>query len=106
LYTFSTFEIAGSFALLRPILYTVLAASILLFILIVVPKWKAVFLSTFLVTSVSILNVIVAGQVLFFSAIGADELNLTGDSVGMILFMLILGVSVLNILLYLIRYRS
>ncbi|NLP52551.1 hypothetical protein [Bacillus sp. RO1] len=106
MYTYSSFEIAGSFALLRPILYTILAVSIFLFIFIVVPKFKATIQSTFLVMIVSLLNILVAGLVMFFSAIVADELNLDGDSVGMILFMSIFAISALNMLLYLMRNRS
>ncbi|TYS67828.1 hypothetical protein FZC76_14815 [Sutcliffiella horikoshii] len=106
MFTYQSFEIDGSFALLRPILYMLLAVSILLFILIVVPKFKAMILSTLMVIILSLLNILVAAQVMVFSAIAADELNFAGDSVGMILFMSILAISALNMLLFLKRNRS
>ncbi|MCM3618279.1 hypothetical protein M3936_11885 [Sutcliffiella horikoshii] len=106
MFTYSSFEIAGAFALLRPILYTLLVANVLLFILNIVPRLKAKYLNSFIVLGASFLKVVIALQVVFFGAVVADELNLAGDTVGMILLMLIVGISALNILIYLISSKD
>lgn len=106
MYTYESFEKFGSFILLRPVFGTLLTASILLFLILIIPKARGKLLNGFIIISISVLSIVVSAQVLFYDAIIVDELGLGGDAVTTYIFLGIVGFSLLNPLLYFGRYRN
>ena len=75
MYTYESFETMGSFTLLRPIFITLLIVSVMMFILVILPRTKNKIISGFTVSFISILSILVSAQVLFYSGIIVDEIN-------------------------------
>ena len=100
MYTYDSFVTMGTFTLLRPILITFLVVSVLLFVLILIPKAKKKFINGFSVISLSLLSIWVSAQIIFYQGIIVDELNLGGDSTSFFLFLAITGISCLNLIIY------
>ncbi|MEH6996274.1 hypothetical protein V7075_26815 [Neobacillus drentensis] len=106
MYTYDSFETLGSFTLLRPIFITVIIASLALFFILVVPKFKKKLVNGFTVFSVSAISIVVSGQLLFYHAIVADEINLGGDTVSTYLFFVIIGICIVNCLIFLFNQKE
>ncbi|RLQ91276.1 hypothetical protein [Planomicrobium sp. Y74] len=102
MYTHPTFESFGTFILMRPIFYSLLAASIALFVLIVWPSLRRRLLNTFAVLSISALTFWVSVQTMYYDAIIVDEIELGGDPVTTYMVLLIVALSFMNPLFYLI----
>lgn len=102
MYTHPTFESYGTFILLRPIFYSLLAASVVLLVFIVWPKLRKRLLNIFAVVSISLLTFWVSVMTFYYHAIIVDEIGLGGDSVSFYLFLLIAALSVLNPFIYLL----
>ena len=80
MYTYESFETLGSFTLLRPIFITFLIGLVIMFSLVILPGAKNKIINGFTVSFISILTILVSAQVLFYSGIIVDEINLGGDS--------------------------
>lgn len=100
MYTYEAFETIEQFSLLRPIFISLLIFSVILSISIILSKRFTKFLNVFSVISISVMAIIISSQLLFYSAIIVDEINLDGDSISFGLYIGILSLSVLNPLLY------
>ena len=100
MYTYESFETMGSFTLLRPIFITLLIVSVIMFILVILPRAKSKIINGFTVSFISILTILLSAQVLFYSGIIVDEIGLGGDAVSTVLFLVIVVMSVLNLLIY------
>ena len=96
---YSSFEIFGAFPLLRPILFLLLAVTIILFITLLIPKIRVYLLNGFAVISLSVVTMLVAMQVVYYHAIIVDEIGLSGDPVSIYLFLAIASFGIVNSLL-------
>ncbi|ANU11852.1 hypothetical protein BBH88_17150 [Planococcus antarcticus DSM 14505] len=105
IYTYSSFESFGTFTLLRPILFLLLAVALLLFIALLIPKIRMNLLNRIAVISLSVESVVVGIQVVYYHAIIVDEIGLGGDTVSLFLFLAIALFGLLNPLLYLLASR-
>ena len=81
-FTYKNFEIDGIFTLLDPIFQVLLLFSILFLVIVILKK-----VSFGLCLLFASFTVIVSGQLLWFSAIIVDELNLGGNSTGTYMFL-------------------
>ncbi len=89
------------FDYLRPI-FIVFVSILILFIFF----QKSKFINGFSVISISIICSLISAISLWQIGIMADELNLAGDPVSFILFFSVIGLSALNILVYLFRNKD
>ncbi|MBT2695711.1 hypothetical protein [Bacillus sp. ISL-55] len=85
---------------MRPIFFTLLTVSILLIILIISRKLPEKLLNGFSVISLSIVIGVITVQVTYYDAIIVDEIGLGGDPTIFFLAFAILGLSVLNPMLF------
>lgn len=106
MYTYSSFEDSGTFILLRPILFLLLAVAFLLFLAILMPRIRNTMLNSFAVISLSIVSMFVALQVVYYHAIIVDEIGLGGDPVSLYLFLAIAGFGLVNPFLYLLARQK
>lgn len=90
MYTYESFVTEGAFTLLQPVFYSSLLAAVILLIFALTSKA----ISGIVVVFISLILIIISGQVLFFDAIIADELGLGGDGTATLLF---LGIAFLNL---------
>ena len=104
MYTYESFETLGSFTLLRPIFVTFLIVSLILLVIIILPRTKNKIINGFTVACISILSILVSAQTLFYSGIIVDEINLGGDAVSTYLFLAIAVISILNPIIYFGRH--
>ena len=104
MYTYESFETLGSFTLLRPIFVTFLIISVILFFIVILPRNKSKILNGFTVICISSLFIVVSAQILFYSGIIVDEINLGGDAVSTYLFLAIAVISILNPIIYFGRH--
>lgn len=102
MYTYESFERLGAFILLRPIFLTFLIISLLLFLVVVIPRLKNKIINGFTVICISTISVVVTSQLLFYDAIIVDEINLGGDGVSTYMFLAIIVFSILNTILFFI----
>lgn len=100
MYTYESFATSGAFTLLRPIFITFLLVSISLFLLVIMPTIKKKLVNSFSVISLSIISVIVSGQLMFYEAIIVDEIGLSSDGVSFYLFLAILILGITNPIIY------
>ncbi|MFZ0447449.1 MAG: hypothetical protein WAM95_22995 [Bacillus sp. (in: firmicutes)] len=104
MYTYESFETLGSFTLLRPIFVTFLIVLVMLFFMVILPRTKNKIINGFTVVSISILSILISAQILFYSGIIVDEMNLGGDAVSTYLFLTIAVISILNPIIYFGRH--
>lgn len=100
MYSYEPFETLGVFTLLRPVFWTILLMTLLLFLGVIIPKVRKKLTNGVMVLSLSFILVFVSAQLLFFDGIIVDELGLGGDAVSSYLFLAIAGFSLANILIY------
>ncbi|RBP96663.1 hypothetical protein DFO70_101479 [Cytobacillus firmus] len=105
MYTYESFVTDGAFTLLRPVISSFLLITVVLFILVWLPKVMQGFLNGFTVMAITMISIIVSGQVLFFEAILADELGLGGGS-GFWMFLVIVILGIVSPIIYFIRHRE
>ena len=103
MYTYESFETLGVFTLLRPIFITILVVSLLLFFVIIIPKFKNKVINGFTVLVLSVISILVSGQLLFYHGIIVDEIGLGGDPVSFYIFLAIVGIGILNLIIYFSR---
>ena len=106
MYTYESFETLGSFTLLRPIFVTFLIVSLILLVIIILPRTKNKIINGFTVACISIPSILVSAQILFYSGIIVDEINLGGDAVSTVLFLAITVINILNFIIYFGRRRK
>ncbi|MCP3738133.1 hypothetical protein [Rossellomorea sp. BNER] len=106
MYTYESFETLGAFTLLRPIFITFLIVSLILFLIVILPRTKNKRINGFTVTSLSIISILISAQVLFYDGVIVDELNLGGDAVSFYMFLAIVVFSILNPIIYFVRHRN
>lgn len=97
-----SFEAFSTFTLMRPVFITFLLLSVMLFIVVVLPiqrKW----LTSFTISSISIVSIVACAQMLYIEGIIVDELNLGGDIVSTFMFLAITLLSLLNPIIYFVR---
>lgn len=104
MYTYESFEEFGVFTLLRPILITFLLVSLMLFLIVLFPRAKNKLINGFTVISISVITILVSAQLLFFHGIIVDEINLAGDPVSFNMFLVIVGLSILNFIIYFVKH--
>ncbi|OAS89534.1 MULTISPECIES: hypothetical protein [Metabacillus] len=104
MYTYESFEEYGAFTLLRPIFITFLLVSLILFLIVILPKTKNKLINGFTVTIISIISILVSAQLLFYHGIIVDEINLAGDPVSFNMFLVIVGLGILNSIIYFVRH--
>lgn len=100
MYTYDSFVANGSFTLLRPVFIIFIIISIILFILISIPKINQKYLNAFSVISLSLVSSTVSIQLVFYHAIIVDEINLGGDELSITMCLMIIALSVLNPFMY------
>lgn len=100
MFTYETFVTDGSFTLMRPIFFTLLLLSILVFIMIISLKLREKLLNSFSIASLSFIIGVITVQVTYYDAIIVDEIGLGGDPMTFFLALAILGLSVLNPMLF------
>ncbi|MFA9558276.1 hypothetical protein ACERII_13290 [Evansella sp. AB-rgal1] len=101
MYIQPTFEASGVFTLLRPIFFTLLIVALFVFIVVIVPKLRKALLNGFAVLSLGILSIFLSAQILFYTGIIVDEINLGGDPVTFYSFFVIAGIWTINLIVYL-----
>jgi hypothetical protein len=72
---------------MRPIFITFLIVSLLLFVIIILPKLREKLANSSLVFGLSLVSLVVSAQLLYYDAIIVDEIGLSGDGVSTILFL-------------------
>lgn len=100
MYTEKTFETLGAFTLLRPIFFTILVATLLLLLVVIIPYLKNRMINGLTVFSMTIISILVSGQLLYYSGIIVDEIGLGGDRVSTYLFLAITGIGIINLIIY------
>lgn len=100
MYTDSMFENLGHFTLFRPVFISILVGSLLLSLILIIPKLKNKLINGFTVISLSVLSILVSGQLLYNSGIIVDEIGLRGDPVTFYIFIAITGMGILNPIIY------
>lgn len=100
MYTFKSFETLGTFTLLRPVFVVILIISLILFFLMIIPRFKNKIVNGFGVASLSTVSIIVSAQLIFYVGVIADEINLGGDAVSIYLFLAIAILSIVNPIIY------
>ncbi|MBX9974774.1 hypothetical protein [Cytobacillus firmus] len=104
MYTYESFVTDGSFTLLQPVFYSFLLAAVLLLIFVLTSKARGI--SGTAVVFISLILIIISGQVLIFDAIIADELGLGGDGTASLLFLGIAVLSLVSPVLFFIRKKE
>ncbi|OEH93629.1 hypothetical protein [Bacillus solimangrovi] len=84
------------FTLLRPMFITLLVMSIVLCLTIIITKKRQKYINWFTISSISIVNFILANQLLTFHFNILDELNLSEDSIDNVANMMFLAISALS----------
>lgn len=100
MYTYQSFETLGEFSLLRPIFITLLIVSFSLFLFMLITKSKDKLVNGFSVIILSMLCILVSGQLMFYDGIIVDEIGLSGDTVSFYLFLAILIFGITNPIIY------
>ncbi|MBS4178328.1 hypothetical protein [Lederbergia citrea] len=96
MYTYDSFESLGAFTLLRPVFVTFMIISLLLFLVMLIPRFKNKFINGTAVISLSAISILVSSQLLFYSGIIVDEVGLGGDAVSTYIYLAIVGLSIIN----------
>lgn len=100
MYTYDSFENLGAFILLRPIFSTILVISLILFIMLLIPRFNSKIINGFTVLSLSAFSILVSGQLLFYNGIIVDEIGLGGDPISFFIFLAIVGMGIINLIIY------
>ncbi|MGE7780535.1 hypothetical protein ACQKL0_11285 [Peribacillus sp. NPDC097264] len=105
MYTYESFAVDGVFTLLRPMLITFVIMGFLLFIGVIFQKRVYSFIHASTVIILSLLSIIVSAQVVFYEGVIVDELGLGGDAMTTYIFLVIIGFSIVNPLIYFSRHK-
>lgn len=87
--------------LLRCVLITFIISLLVIFVALLLQKKRGNLVNGFTLSMISAISVIVSGTNLMIMGYIADEFNLSGDAMSTYMFFIILGLNILNFLLYL-----
>jgi len=99
MYTYDSFVSHGTFTLLRPVPFTLLLVSLVVFLFILIPRTRK-FINGFSVIIMAALTSVITLQLIFYNGILADELNLSGDGVSLTIGILIIALNGFNLVTY------
>ncbi|MFZ0447215.1 MAG: hypothetical protein WAM95_21795 [Bacillus sp. (in: firmicutes)] len=85
---------------LRLVFITFIISSIVISIILFVQRKRSTIVNGFTVSITSIVSIIVSGINLIIMGYIADELNLAGDVISSYMFLIIIGLSILNWFIY------
>ena len=85
---------------LRLVFITFIISLIVISVILLVQRKQNNFVNGFTVSIISIISIIVSGIILIIEGYIADELNLAGDAITSYMFLVILGLSILNLFIY------
>ncbi|CAH8716246.1 hypothetical protein M5W83_01865 [Paenibacillus thiaminolyticus] len=105
MYTHYSFVTAGAFTLLRPIFVTLVMASLLMFLIIILPKLRRKMTGGLAVVGLSLVSVIVSGQLLYYYGVITDELGLRGDLIATSIFFVNLIFCIVNPIIFYTRRK-
>ncbi|AZS13841.1 hypothetical protein [Paenibacillus lutimineralis] len=103
MYTYDSFETAGAFTLMRPIFITLLIVSLLLFVIIILPKLRRKLANGSFVFGLSLVSLVVSAQLLYYQAIIVDEIGLGGDEASTMLFLVNAIFCIANPIIFLMK---
>jgi len=92
-----------TFDYLRPVFITFIIVLLIFLLIVILQKGKCKLINGFSVISVSIICLLVSAINLWQIGIIADELGLGGDAVSSYMFLVIVGLSILNPIVYTFR---
>ncbi|WP_048883173.1 hypothetical protein [Bacillus sp. 445_BSPC] len=84
----------------RLVFITFIISLIVISIILLVQRKRNKIVNGFAISVISIISIIVSGINLIITGYIADELNLAGDAISSYLFLIILGLSILNSFIY------
>jgi hypothetical protein len=87
--------------LLRFVLITFIISLLVISVALLLQKKRGNLVNGFTLSMISAISVIVSGTNLMIMGYIADEFNLSGDTMSTYMFFIILGLNILNFLLYL-----
>ncbi|EJL20285.1 hypothetical protein [Brevibacillus sp. BC25] len=87
--------------LLRFVLITFIISLLVISVALLLQKKRGNLVNGFTLSMISAISVIVSGTNLMIMGYIADEFNLSGDAMSTYMFFIILGLNILNFLLYL-----
>lgn len=85
---------------LRLVFITFIISLIIISIILLIQRKRGNIVNGFTVSVISIISIIVSGIILIIEGYIADELNLAGDINSSNMFLIILGLSILNLFIY------
>lgn len=85
---------------LRLVFITFIISLIIISIILLIQRKRSNIVNGFTVSVISIISIIVSGIILIIEGYIADELNLAGDITSSNMFLIILGLSILNLFIY------
>lgn len=87
--------------LLRFVLITFIMCLLVISVALLLQKKRGILVNGFTLSMISAISVIVSGTNLMVMGYIADEFNLSGDAMSTYMFFIILGLNILNFLIYL-----
>ncbi|MGF9905949.1 hypothetical protein [Brevibacillus porteri] len=87
--------------LLRFVLITFIISLLVISVALLLQKKRGNLVNGFTLSMISAISIIVSGTNLMIMGYIADEFNLSGDTMSTYMFFIILGLNILNFLLYL-----
>lgn len=95
----------SEFIYLRPVFITFLVVLLVLFIIILFQRSRG-WVNLLTVTSIAAISTFVSAMILYIIGIIVDEHNLSGDPVSFFLFIAVAGLSIVNVLVFLVRNQQ
>ncbi|HAM80767.1 hypothetical protein [Ornithinibacillus bavariensis] len=94
-----------TFVLLRPMFTMLFVFSLIILILLIVPKTKY-YMNGLMVIGSSVMLSVIAAQLLWTEGVLADELGIAGDVISILLFAAILGLAILSCILFYVQKKK
>jgi len=85
---------------IRLVFITFIISLIIISIILLIQRKRSNIVNGFTVSVISIISIVVSGIILIIEGYIADELNLAGDITSSKMFLIILGLSILNLFIY------
>ncbi|MDQ0273999.1 hypothetical protein J2S17_005962 [Cytobacillus purgationiresistens] len=106
MFTYDTFEVSGSFTLMRPVFISCLIISIILLISIMVAHFRQRKMSCLTVIGISVMTMLISSQLIFYQGIIVDEIGSGGDSLSFIIYVATVCLSFANPLIFLYLFKE
>ncbi|GIO26784.1 hypothetical protein [Ornithinibacillus bavariensis] len=94
-----------TFVLLRPMFTMLFVFSLIILILLIVPKTKY-YMNGLMVIGSSVMLSVIAAQLLWTEGVLADELGIASDVISILLFAAILGLAILSCILFYVQKKK